>query len=338
MAYNDSVIDPATGAPTRVNRFTDGTMKDDAGNIRNPDGSLNSTAEVQADGSVLQKSTNPTANTSGYIPGATGVPGTGTVSGIPGAGSSAPIQDSGIPGVPGAGSKLPGADDPAMQSLYKANAEAGQNLNSIQSGMHASMGNMGSVYAPLQGMFDTVLKLAGGVGQKKMAMSELQNAQKQWQEREQHQTMAAYYGGRVGAMNDRNVIGQQNADSRQQDSDTKVAAENRRAAHQAVMDDLDAQLKAGRINGQQYLDAKYQAEANLRTAQTGQITAFTPKATAPAVPAAPPSTGAPQTGINPNIAKYGAVTGVKTAMNGQKIYQHADNNWYDWNGNKVGGI
>ncbi|MBF0556462.1 MAG: hypothetical protein HQK96_18240 [Nitrospirae bacterium] len=148
--------------------------------------------------------------------------------------------------------------------------------------------------------------------------------------------MAAYYSGK-------NAIGQQNANSRQQDSNTKVDAEKRKAQHQAIMDDLDAQLKAGKISGQQYIDAKNKAQADLLNpnpaaspagappANNNGAPAANPPANNNATPAAPPAQGT-QAPVypKPGDGKEWHRGGPDNSM----MYKNPDGTFTDVNGRK----
>lgn len=236
---------------------------------------------------------------------------------------------------PGPNSQMPGAKDPYVQNLYKQNADATAAAVQALRNMPTSVGSFSM--AGLQGLMGNVLELVRGMGQKNLVMAELERAQQQLQEHERNQGYNAYHSSIAG--------------SRQQDADTRAAKEQRQAEHQKKLDDLDAQLKAGKITAQQYfneqarLKAQFQAQLLNPNAQANPSTG-TPSASPPAAPPAtgalpPAPTPAPAgqgQGQNPNVSAYGAVIGVKKLPNGQTVYEHAGDpgKFYDWNGNLAG--
>ncbi|KWT73769.1 hypothetical protein [Candidatus Magnetominusculus xianensis] len=153
------------------------------------------------------------------------------------------------PGVGAGASGLPGASvTPDMDTLYKNNAKATENLSNVYNNM-GSTGGIGGIgdtdlgiLNPLKGMFSTVVNLASGVGQKQLAMRELQNAQQAMynqqgidMQKSKNAALDKYWAGKNQASQTSADANAANAQTRAAEMDKKAEKTNNDKNKMAIM-------------------------------------------------------------------------------------------------------
>lgn len=197
-----------------------------------------------------------------------------------------------VPGAPGSDSQLPGVRDPYMQNLYAKNAAASDNMNRILASMPSTTGDGG--WSALQSMFDTVLQLSKGVGQKNIATDELARAQQMLQEHERNQAQAQYWGARGESDLQNAAARNKSADAASKKADAySDKVDNQDAYNQRALE-LKQQWQNGSLSNKDYQNKLKQAQIQ------AQINLLNPSAATPPPP--PPATGTPPASPTPTPA------------------------------------
>lgn len=245
--------------------------------------------------------------------------------------------------VPGTDSQLPGVKDPYMQNLYAKNTAASDNMNKILAGMPTTTGDGG--WGALQNMFNVVLQLSKGVGQKNLAANELARAQQQLQQHEQNQAQAEYW--RIRGDSDQTRAAAQDKKS---DAYSKKV-DNDNANKQSSLDleqrklDLQKQLNDGKITKQQYDNQYKQLQINMLNPSAATPPATPPSSTgtppASPTPTPPPAASSDNTTIGtppaqgtqaPAAGDHGGAVRTFTARGGTLVTLNKDNTITDANG------